>query len=135
FSVGHGLLRTGLGRWREGQPPIEFEIIGWASEVRFRAWVASRDERHLRAALRGAYPGVELSEAEPETLTGVRLVAHARLAEREELPIGDRGDADGLALVVAGLASTASGSEVTVRLVVRPTARGWSGGARSGAQT
>src|SRR5439155_12117802 len=96
FSAVHGLLRTGLARWREGQPPIAFEIIGRASEVRFRAWVASRDERHLRAALRGAYPGVEFGEAQPETLAGVRLVAQARLAEREELPIGGRGDADGL---------------------------------------
>src|SRR5207244_2567183 len=42
FSVVHGLLRTGLARWREGQPPIGFEIIGRASEVRLRAWVAVR---------------------------------------------------------------------------------------------
>src|SRR5439155_18494540 len=57
FSVLPGLLRTCLARWRDGQPPIGFEIVGRASEVRFRVWIASRDERHLRAALRGAYPG------------------------------------------------------------------------------
>src|SRR5438132_4154687 len=96
FSVLHGLLRTGVARWREGQPPIGFEIVGRANEVRFRAWVASRDERHLRAALRGAYPGVEFDEAETEMLASVRLVARARLVEREELAIGGRGDADGL---------------------------------------
>src|SRR5207247_9188673 len=78
---------------------------------------------------------VELAEAEPERLAGVRLVAHARLAEREELPIGGGADADGLALVVASLASTASDAEVTVRLVVRPKARRWSERARVRAQT
>jgi len=134
FSAVHGLLRTGIARWRDGQPPIAFEIAGRASEVQFRAWVASRDERYLRAALRGAYPGVEFGKAE-ERLASVRLVARAGLVEREELPIGGRGDADGLALVVASLASTASDAEVTVRLVVRPRARRWAARARARAQT
>src|SRR5207253_7703516 len=92
FSVVHGLLRTRFARWREGQPPIAFEIIGRASEVRFRAWVASRDERPLRAALRGAYPGVEFDLAEAEAVASVRVVARARLVEREELPVGRPGD-------------------------------------------
>src|SRR5439155_6761237 len=135
FSVVHGLLRTRFGRWREGQPPIAFEIIGRASEVRFRAWVASRDERSLRAALRGAYPGVEFDLAEAEAVASVRVVARARLVEREELPIGSHGDADGLALVVASLASIASDAAVTVRLVVRPKPRRWSARARARAQT
>src|SRR5439155_16687347 len=63
------------------------------------------------------------------------LVARAGLVEREELPIGGRDDADGLALVVASLASTSSDAEVTVRLVVRPKARRWSARARARAQT
>src|SRR5207247_9843356 len=113
-------------RGRDGEPPIGFGMVGRASEVRFRVWIASRDERHLRAALRGAYPGVEFDEAEPETLASVRLVARAGLVEREELPIGGRDDADGLGLLVASLASTASDAEVTVRLVVGPKSRGGS---------
>ena len=97
FSAVHGLLRTGLARWREGQPPIGFEIIGRASEVQFRAWVASRDERHLRAALRGAYPGVEFGEAEPERLAGVRLVARAGTGRGVLRPgKGEGGRAEGL---------------------------------------
>src|SRR5207248_2938869 len=52
----------------------------------------------------------------------------------EDLPIGGRGDADGLALVVASLASTASDAEVTVRLLVRPKTRRWAARARARAQ-
>ena len=135
FSAVHGLMRTGVARWRQGQPPIAFEIIGRASEVRFGVWVASRDERHLRAALGGAYPGVEVRDAEPGTPPDVRLVARGRLAERDELPIGDRGGSDGLPLVVASLASTPPDAEVTIRVVVRPKARGWSARAHARAQT
>src|SRR5207253_11044815 len=49
--------------------------------------------------------------------------------------LGSHGEAGGLALVVASVASVARDAAVTVRLVVRPRPRRWSARARARAQT
>jgi hypothetical protein len=134
FSAAHGLLRTGPKRWHRGQPPLVLEIVGRGSEVRFGLWVASAEEDHITAMLRGAYPGIELRDDDSADLPGIRLVAGARLAHAEALPIGGSPTADGLPLLVAALAAVSFSASVTIGLIVRPTGRRWNRRARARAQ-
>lgn len=131
FAAFYSIRRGGWKQKFKAQQHLSFEIVGKKEEIRFYVSCHRDNMELVEKQLAGAYPGVEVREAEEYNIfnkTGKVSFAEMSLKNESFKPMKVYKDlpVDSLASIASSLAKFGEGEAAAIQIIISPADSSWS---------